>query len=76
MNMETEKIPPLYSSDLLTKLIQRWANTNRITKKLRDSKSPKYLECYKLLQKKLAEQPAPFEFNKRSIDAVLQEILK
>lgn len=72
----SQELPPLYRSSRLTMLVKRWINTQRIKLKEYLAKTKEYLASYKLLLSELVAQPRNFEFNNRSIDAVIKEFFK
>jgi len=66
--------PPLYTSPRLTQLVIKWCNMQKISRKmyLTRNDNPVWKKAYAKLITLLSAQPGDFEFNNRSIMAVLQ----
>lgn len=67
------ELPPLYQSPRLTMLVKRWINLKRIKVKNVIERDQHFKLNYKILLQELSVQPAPFEFNNRSILEVISQ---
>ena len=70
------ELPPLYTSARLTMLVKRWVNNKRIKRKSYLQKDLVFKSAYKELISELSLQPAPFQFNSRSIQVILDSIFR
>lgn len=74
--MNNADLPPLYTSSRLVMLVKRWVNLKKIKRKSFLEKDSVFKLAYKDLLAELSIQPSPFQFNNRSIEAILSEIFK